>query len=189
MQASRTPALIAVPITALAVLYAVVSALTGWEPALGWLLQAVIHVGELLVVVALLRSGGPGRIGLYAAALGQAILAVAEVIWPHWPGVGDTMFTVGPLLTGVGLTVAGIAALRGREGAGRRLLPLATGIWVFIALIPSMIATGGPPSPVALAVIAVWDALWTFTALAVLRTAASTPSAAEVGAGAPAAGV
>ncbi len=74
-------------VTGLAVLYAAAVAVTGWEPSFGWLAQSVIHVGELLVVVALALSGvagggRPGRGGLVAAALGQGTMAMAEVVWP-----------------------------------------------------------------------------------------------------------
>jgi hypothetical protein len=85
MNYSRVSALIAVPVTAIAVLYAAASAAFSWEPSLGWLIQALIHLGELAAVVALASSGAvgasrPGRTGLAVAATGQIVLAVAEVV-------------------------------------------------------------------------------------------------------------
>ena len=173
----RPTALTALALTLLAVLYAAGSAVTGWEPGLGWLLQAVIHVGELLAVLALALSGAAGngkaaRAGLAAAVLGQAVLAAAEVIYPRLPNLGNTLFAVGPLLTGVGLVTAGIAVVRARRWDGwQRFTPLAVGVYVFVALIPVLIGSGGPPAPAALWSIAAWDLLWALLALSVLTNA------------------
>ena len=173
----RPTALAAAAITLLAVLYAAFSAVSGWQPGLGWLFQAVIHAGELLAVLALALSGavGPGRagrLGVGAAVLGQGVLAAAEVIYPRLPDLGNTLFAVGPLLTGVGLVTAGIAVLRARRWIGRqRFLPLAVGGYVFVVLIPVLIGSGGPPAPAALWSIAAWDLLWALLALSVLTNA------------------
>ncbi|GIJ71442.1 hypothetical protein [Virgisporangium ochraceum] len=83
MNTSRATAAVAVPITAFAVVYASRAAVAGWEPSWGWLFQAVIHIGELLAVVALAASGAAGgsraaRVGLAAAVAGQALLAAAD---------------------------------------------------------------------------------------------------------------
>jgi hypothetical protein len=174
--------LFALLITAAAVPYALV----GWEPAFGWLIQSVIHVGELLVVVALIRSGvaGPGRAartGLGAAVLGQAALAGAEVIWPHYPDLGDALFGVGPMLTGVGLVVAGVQVLRQHRSADwRRFMPIAVGGYVFAVLMPVVIGSGGPPATAALLAIAGWDVLWALTAVAVLTRPATSSRSASV---------
>lgn len=176
----RTSALFALLITAAAVLYTAGAALLGWEPSLGWLIQSVIHVGELLAVVALTRSGAAGagraaRIGLGAAMLGQATLASAEVVWPRSPDLGDVLFGIGPTLTGVGLVVAGIQVLRRRRlGPWQRVTPIAVGAYVFVILTPVLIGSGGPPAPAALWAIAGWDVLWALTAFAAL-TQAATP--------------
>jgi hypothetical protein len=63
-----------VPVTAIAVLYAAACAAFSWEPSLGWLIQALIHLGELAAVVALVSSGAvgasrPGRAGLITAGV------------------------------------------------------------------------------------------------------------------------
>jgi hypothetical protein len=164
----------AVALTTFAVLYAAASAATGWEPDIGWLLQAVIHVGELLVVLALAASGVAGnglmgRLGLGAAVIGQLVLAVAEVVYPHNHVLGDTGFSLGPLLTGLGLVTAGTAVLRaGRWTGWRRLLPLTVGVYVF--------ASGGPPAVLALVAIGGWDLLWVLTALAVPADSAAAPA-------------
>lgn len=171
MDKSRASAAFALPITGFAVLYAAGSAVTGWEPALGWLIQAIIHVGELLAVVALACSGAGGRVaraGLAVAIAGQVVFVAAEVIWPHAPGLGDTLFGVSPILTGAGLVTAGVPFAR-----ASRFLPLVLGAATLLVLIPVMIASGGPPAPGALWTIAGWDLLWSALAASLLlrRTA------------------
>ncbi|WP_157367994.1 hypothetical protein [Alloactinosynnema sp. L-07] len=184
MTSPRTTALVALLITACAVLYTASAALTGWNPPLGWLIQSVIHIGELLAVLALIRSPArPGviaRTGLGAAILGQATLAGAEVIWPRSPDLADALFAIGPTLTGVGLVVVGIPILRGRRWTGwRRFTPIAVGAYVFIVLTPTMIGSGGPPARAALWSIAGWDVLWALMAIAVLTMAPTTGSASH----------
>lgn len=177
----RTTALFALLVTAAAVCYAAAGALTGWEAASGWLIQAVIHLGELAAVVALALSGAAGsglaaRIGLGAAMMGQAVLVAAEVVEPGNPDLGDTLFGIGPVLTGLGLVVAGVVVLRHHRWAGwRRFTPVAIGVYTFLVLLPALITSGGPPAPVALGAIAGWDLLWCVLAAAVL--AAVRPAA------------
>jgi hypothetical protein len=173
---ARTAAQLALFITAAAVLYAAAAALTGWEPSLGWLIQAVIHVGELSAVAALALSGAAGsgraaRVGIGMAILGQATLAGAEVIWTRAPDLGDVLFGVGPTLTGAGLVVAGIAVLRARRWTGwQRFMPLTLGIYVFAIMTPVMVGSGGPPAVAALVTIAGWDVLWALIAISTLTT-------------------
>lgn len=170
----RTIAAAGLLITGAGALYAATGALSGWEPGLGWLIQAVLHLGELAVVVALALSGAAGsgvaaRIGLGAAMAGQTVLAVAEVVWPGAPDLGDTLFGVGPLLTGAGLAVAGIAVLRRRAASGLlRYAPVADGVYVFVVMLPVLIGSGGPPAPAALWTICGWDLLWAAMAAGLL---------------------
>ena len=179
LRSSRTAALTALVITTIAVLYAAGEALTGGEPSLGWLIQAVIHLGELLAVLALGLYGAAGtgrlaRIGLGAALLGQAILTGAELTWPSNPDLGNVLFAVGPMLTGAGLVVAGSAVLRAGHWRGLpRFTPLAVGIYVFAVLIPVLIGSGGPPAPAALWAIGGWDLLWALTAVSALTQGAA----------------
>ncbi|GAA0240365.1 hypothetical protein [Cryptosporangium japonicum] len=174
MARPRAVAVTALLITAAGTLYAAVGAVTQWEPAIGWLAQAVLHVGELLAVIALVsagaaRTGAAALVGLGAAALGQAVLAVAEVVYPGRPAVGDVLFGVGPLLTGVGLIVAGVVIVRRWGGPGwSRVGPLLVGAYVVVVLTPVLIGSGGPPAPAALAAIAGWDVLWALVAASAL---------------------
>jgi hypothetical protein len=122
------------------------------RPSSGWLLQAIIHIGELSAVVALASGGAAGRgriarMGLGAAIAGQLIMTAAELIWPNTPDLGDVLFSVAPILTGAGLVTTGVATIRAREWAGSpRFLPLALGMYTILVLIPVMIGTGGPPA-------------------------------------------
>jgi hypothetical protein len=178
LRLSRTTAGFALLITVIAIVYTAACAVTGWEPSLGWLVQSVIHAGELAAVVALALSGaaGPGRvarIGLGTAMLGQAVLTVAEPIWPGDPDLGDALFGVGPVLTGIGLLVAGIAVVRAGRWAGtRRFVPVAVGTYVLAVMIPVVIGSGGPPAPAALWAICGWDLLWLLLAVSVLTEVA-----------------
>jgi len=183
MDKSRASAVAALLITGSAIVYVVGSAVAGWEPSSGWLIQAIIHVGELLAVVALVFSdaGGRSRIargGLAAAIVGQVIIAAAEVIWPSAPDLGDVLFSVSPIVTGAGLITAGVAILRAGVWAGSsRFLPLALGLYTILVLIPVMIGSGGPPAPLALWTIGAWDLLWFVLSASVLsRTRAALPS-------------
>lgn len=100
IRTTRTSALVGV-ITVLAALFAAIGALTGWEPSWGFLARAVIHLGELAVVLALALCGAagrgwPGRIGVGAAIIGQVLLVAAELVYPVSPDVGDQIFSVAP---------------------------------------------------------------------------------------------
>lgn len=188
MNIFRTSAVAAFVVTTFAVAYAAGSAVAGWAPSLGWLIQAVIHAGELLALVALASSattvrGLVTRIGFTAAVAGQLIFVAAEVIWPHGPDLGNVLFGVAPILTGAGLVALGVSVLRAKAwtGAGR-FVPIALGVYTLVVLIPVMIGTGGPPAPTALWVIAGWDLLWCALAAGLLlrgRSAAPSRSLAE----------
>lgn len=172
-RSARTAALVCMIGTGLAVLYAAASALTGWEPSYGSVLQGVIHVAELAGVIALLLSGAAGtgwlgRTGLGAAVLGQVVLVVAELVYPGDPDLGDQLFGVGPVLSALGMVAAGVAVLRAGTWTGwRRFTPLAVGLWSIVVLTPALVVSGGPPAPVALWAIAGWDLTWLLLGVAV----------------------
>ncbi|MGI5131200.1 hypothetical protein ACQEVB_30655 [Pseudonocardia sp. CA-107938] len=163
-----------VVVTVLGVGYGL-AAIAGWAPSWGSVAQAVLHVGELAVVVALFGVIGAhrvGRAGLAAAAVGQVVLVVAELVYPADPGLGDVLFGIAPLLSGIGMIVAGVVAARLWHG-WQRFLPLAVGIWIIVPTTPILIITGGPPAPLALAAVVVWDVLWAATGLLVVRSTAT----------------
>jgi uncharacterized membrane protein len=110
-----------------------------------------------------------GRVGLAVAALGLVLLVVAELVYPTNPDPANILFGAGPLLAGIGMVLAGIAVLRARAWQRRQLpLPLLVGIWIIVPATPVMIATGGPPAPLSLAMLIGWDVLWALTGAAVL---------------------
>lgn len=180
---TRAAAGIGIAITTLGVAYCV-AGLGGWQPDWGYLAQAVLHVGELAVVVALVAAVGAhalGRVGLAVAAIGQALLVVAELGYRADPDLAGVLFAAGPLLSGLGMVLAGTAVLRAREWPLRqRLLPLLVGVWILVPATPVMIATGGPPAPLSLAMIIVWDVLWSLTGVAVLVAARRRAPAAAL---------
>jgi hypothetical protein len=178
MDRTRASAVAALIVTGFAVIYAAGAAIVGWEPSMGWLIQTIIHLGELSAVLALLWCAVGGRVGLTIAVAGQLVIAAAEVIWPNNPDIANVLFSVSPLLTGGGLIAAGIAIIRAKAWTGpARLLPLALGAYTIVVLIPVMIGTGGPPSPLALWIIAGWDLLWcTLAAIVLTRVRSAVPS-------------
>lgn len=176
---ARTVAWVAAVITGLGVVYIVGLLLGMPDPAVAGFGRAVLHLGELAAVVALALCGAGGtgwllRAGVTLAGLGQLALAVGE---PVGAGpVADALFAAGPNLTGLGLILTGIAVVRNGAWTGwRRWITLVCGIYVFVALTPMIIASGGPPAPPALAGLLGWEILWVGLAAAVL-----TASPAEV---------
>lgn len=172
-------------VTGLGVVYSLVGAISGWEPAAGPLLQALLHLaaGALVVTAAAQGSGGRGwaaRLGFGAGALGLALLVVAELTYPAAPAVADGLFGIASPLAGLGLVVAGVAVLRRRRWRGGwRAVPLVSGLWVFLVTTPALVVTGGPPAPAALLAIAGSELCWTLLGLAVLREAATPGTRAD----------
>lgn len=97
------------------------------------------------------------------------LLAGAELIYPSSPGIADPLFGIAPLLTALGLVLAGVAVLRaGRWTSWHRFTPLLLGIYVVVILTPVLIISGGPPAVPALWAIAGWDACWMLIGISVL---------------------
>jgi hypothetical protein len=81
------------------------------------------------------------------------------------------------LLTGVGMTVAGIGVLRARRWSGwQRPVPLLTGLYPFVAMFPLVALTGEPALPM----IALWGLLWIALGGAVLTTRAGARAGTEL---------
>ncbi|MEJ2862534.1 hypothetical protein [Actinomycetospora flava] len=185
LQVTRSIAGGGVVVTVLGVAYGI-AAIAGWSPSWSSVAQAVLHLGELAVVVALVGVGAigtrrAGHVGLGIAVLGQALLVAAELVYPSSPDVGNTLFGLGPLLSGLGMILAGVAVARAQVWHGwRRLLPLLIGIWILVPTTPILIFTGGPPAPASLIAIVVWDVLWAVCGLLALQSTAPTPATAGV---------
>jgi hypothetical protein len=135
----------------------------GWE-ALLILVQALLLVGVAgLAWSGATGAGWLGRIGLGIALLGRTSFLLGE-IRSFAQGSDDDLFVpLGALLTAMGMVLAGIAVVRARRWVGpRRYLPLATGIYPFVAMFPVLAITGEPPTPM----IALWGILWLLLGLA-----------------------
>lgn len=170
---TRTAALVGLVIAAVGVVYTLAAA-AGFEPSWGFALQALIHIGELAVVLALFGAigaqvGALGRIGFGVAALGQVSLVVAELLFPFNGPVGEQIFNFAPLLSGLGMVLAGIAVLRSGVWRGwHRVTPLLVGAWMLLVAIPLIIAFDGPPNLAPTLALAGWDVCWALAAIAVL---------------------
>jgi hypothetical protein len=175
---ARTAASVGLAITAVAVVYALGVAVIGVELSWGFVVQALIHVGELAVVLAIagsvgVRAGLLGRIGLGIAALGGVLLVVAELVFPFNGPIGEQIFNGAPLLSGLGMVLAGIGVLRSGVWRGwHRVMPLVVGAWMLLVVIPLIIVLDGPPATAPVLAIAGWDLCWALAAVAVLAETA-----------------
>jgi hypothetical protein len=180
---TRTAALFGLVITAVGVVYTLAAA-AGFDPSWGFALQALIHIGELAVVLALFGAlgaqlGALGRIGFGVAALGQVLLVVAELVFPFDGPVGEQIFNFAPLLSGLGMVLAGIAVLRSGVWRGwHRVTPLLVGAWMLVVVIPLIIVFDGPPATAPVLGLAGWDLSWALAAIAVLTESARERSTA-----------
>lgn len=123
---------------------------TGFALIQAWFV--VQHLGLLAGIVGLGRSSaGPGRrLGVSTAAAGMVLLTLTEAVAitaarSSYPGprtgLLDALYGVAVVAIGVGLAAAGIALLRRRAWSGRRRwVPLATGAYVFVPMLPLMFA-------------------------------------------------
>jgi len=159
----------------------VVALLAGMaDPSWALYARGVLHLAELALVVALVGTGAAGRGGLARAGAGVAGLglvgmAVGEGTTDAAPGLSDWVFQIAPLLVGLGMLVVGIEVLRaGVWRDWRRIAPVALGIGVFVVVLPLVIASGGPPSPLGLVGVLVWEVLWLGIGGAVLSAAQRT---------------
>ena len=113
----------------------------------------VQHVGLLLGIMALGAAGAAGegrspRIGQVLAVVGMsvltvtegvAILASAEVVPSTFVTFLEVSYGISSTLIGVGLVMVGAAVVRARTWQGwRRFLPLATGVYVFVPMMPAL---------------------------------------------------
>jgi hypothetical protein len=132
--------------------------------------EVVWIVADSLLLLGLLgfaRSGAAaGRLGLAGvggAVLGRLVFVAAEIQALAQGNDETPLLPVAVMLSALGMTVAGIAVLRaGHWGGWRRLVPLATGLYPFVFMIPFAATNPEPPMPA----IAVWGVLWALLGLA-----------------------
>jgi hypothetical protein len=127
---------------------------------------ALIGIAYLLLgvsVVGLMQSrlSGSGLVPRWAlgiAAAGWILSAVAQFVLPADTDLAQqVLFPTATVLIGLGMTVAGIAALRaGRLRGWSRVGPIACGLYPFVVAFPVFAATGGPQ----FLVLSGWGPCW-----------------------------
>ncbi|GAA2889984.1 hypothetical protein GCM10010472_55590 [Pseudonocardia halophobica] len=158
--------------------------LAGFAPADESPYLLPIYVATLAGVVALAltgaAAGGTGRVGVALAIVGLLGFIAAEAASPG--PTGDALYAVVPLLTALGMLLAGAAVLRsGRWSGWHRVVPLLVGAWIVVVAVPVIILTGGPGpgAPAAVTALGVWHLLWAALGAAVLaetRTGERVPA-------------
>ncbi len=125
------------------------------------------HVLLFVSILGFSRSGAAGsgllgRAGVWISLAGLAAFTLCEIgamtlatsLYPS-PGTGflDTSYGVASILTGVGLTLAGVAVVRANEWTGwRRFIVLTCGAALFVIVIPGLFG----PFLIARLVLTVW---------------------------------
>jgi hypothetical protein len=121
------------------------------------LVWTLTHVLTLFGALGLVRSGligtsRGGRIGGRLAVVGMALLIPCELAFipvaastdsDTGPIIASTAIGIASMIAGAGFVIAGVAVLRARMWTGPvRILPLLTGVWVFVGMTPLIIADG-----------------------------------------------
>jgi hypothetical protein len=134
-----------------------------------------VHALVLFGLVGLLHAGVVGRsrwgrAGLQLAIGGRLVFLVAEVAAMIAGEDELPLFPVAAVSTGIGMLMAGVAAIRARRWEGwRRYTPIAMGAYPFLVMFPILAITGERPN---LAVT-----LWGLTFVAIAAAALPAPSA------------
>lgn len=146
--------------------------LTAVEAA--WILVHVLLLAGLLGLHASQAAAGRlGLIGIGGAVLGRLTFVAAEIQALVQGDDEGPLLPVAAMLTAVGMVLAGIAVARSGHWDGwRRLVPLAIGVYPFLAMFPFVAVTPEPN----LVAIAGWGVLWTLLGIA-LRTTPATGQA------------
>jgi hypothetical protein len=141
---------------------------------------AAQHLLLLPGVLALLWAAGPAsrtvRPALATAFVGMGLLVMMELVALAVAGAAMTdpsavlvsaLYGIPTLLIGAGLLVGGIGIVRARLWDGwRRWVPLVTGAYVFVVLLPGLMA----PFWAGRVVIGVWMLLFAALGVALLRS-------------------
>ena len=174
IRTARAGAAICIIGAAVAVLLSV-ALLAGFEPADESPYLIPVYVATLAGVVALGLTGAAagmvGRAGVGIAVAGLLGFLVADVTAPG--PVSDALYEAVPLVTALGMVLAGVAVLRsGRWSGWHRFVPLVVGGWIVVVVVPVIVLTGGsgpgPGATAAVAAVGCWHLLWGALGLAVL---------------------
>lgn len=174
IRAARAGAVLSVVGAAGAVLFSL-ALIAGFAPADETPFLLPIYVTTLAGVVALAltgaATGGAGRTGIAIAVAGMVGFIAAEIAAPG--PTSDALYAVVPLMTALGMVLAGVAVLRsGRWRGWHRYLPLLVGAWIVVVITPVIMLAGDPGTggaATAVAAIGAWHLLWGGMGVAVLR--------------------
>ena len=120
------------------------------------IIQLLLLIGVIGLALSGVVSGWFGGIALGLALLGRVDFVLAEI---HSLILGEDSFLLplGALITAVGMTLVGIAVLRGRRWGGwQRFTPLIVGVYPFVVMFPFIFTTGDP----SMLAIAGWGLTW-----------------------------
>jgi hypothetical protein len=120
------------------------------------LIQLLLLIGVVGLALSGVASGWFGGIALGLALLGRVDFVLAEI---HSLMLGEDSFLLplGALITAVGMTLVGIAVLRGRRWGGwQRFTPLVVGVYPFVVMFPFIFITDEPN----VLAIAGWGLTW-----------------------------
>ena len=107
-------------------------------------IQLLLLLGVVGLALSGVVSGWFGGIALGLALLGRADFVLAEI---HSLILGEesVLLPLGALITAVGMTLVGIAALRARRWRGwPRFPPLLVGVYPFVVMFPLIFITNEP---------------------------------------------
>lgn len=139
--------------------------------------NTLVAIASLLLLAGLVglwrtgvASGGKlGQVGLAAAISATGVLIVAELVEPFIGAGAEPIYSIASPLLGLGMVLAGIAALRARRWTSwRRFTPLACGLYILLVLLP-VFAVSGPNY----AVLTVFDLCWLALGAALWSSTAS----------------
>lgn len=121
-----------------------------------FLVQSLLLIGVLGLAFSGAVSGWFGTVALGVALLGRVDFVAAEI---HSLAIGEEsiLLPIGAMVTAVGMTLVGIAALRARRWDGwRRFAPLVAGVYPFVAMFPFIFITEEP----SMVAISLWGLPW-----------------------------
>ena len=130
-------------------------------------IQLLLLIGVIGLALSGVVSGWFGGIALGLALLGRVDFVLAEI---HSLILGEesVLLPLGALITAVGMTLVGIAVLRGRRWGGwQRFTPLIVGVYPFVVMFPFIFITGDP----SVLAIAGWGLTWCLLGYAIWSSA------------------
>jgi hypothetical protein len=147
--------------------------LSAWATIAGAVMLLILGIplAALEAQVPVPWAAGRGRLassGLVGTALGLAVLALAEFVSRPSLSTAEVFYSIGTLLTGLGLILAGVAMLRAERWTGwQRFTPLACGLFLLLILVPALFMPGFVPHYA----LGAWGVCWLLLGVALLPEA------------------